>query len=134
MKIVLKKLNDSADALMRLFGNPTDVDSKIKYRASKIVGKIFEELKHLDQQKIDLAKKHGGKPEKNERGQEILRVPENKIGEYEKELEGLMEMEIEITGERMPFECYEASKNISMLDTYKIMDFIMEPKTEAKKK
>jgi len=135
MKVTLKKLNESHDALIRLFVRPMDIDAKIKYRASKIVGKIFEEIKSLENQKMDLVKKHDGKPEKGPRGEEILRVPENKMKAYTKELDELMSVEVDIDGQKMPFECVEAVKDMSMLDMHIISDFVEEPKEpETKKK
>ena len=89
-------------------------------------------MKHLDTSKRELVEKHGGKPEKGPQGREMLRVPDEKIKAYQKELDELLEIETTIEIQKIPFECIEAVKDMSLMDMSILNEFVEEPKEEKK--
>jgi len=93
MKTTLAEMKSLETSLSKIFDK--DVNIKIAYRLGKLLKRLSEEMKTLEENRIELVKKHGSTDEKTS---QVSVAPENTPAFY-KELGELMQIEIDI-----PFE------------------------------
>jgi len=127
MKILLKELSEVNQSLLKMLSKEMDV--KLAYRMRKISGKIVAELKHIENAISELRKKYGEK-EKNAEGKETgqITVPQKNMSDFEKEVEVLLALEVNLGAELIPYDCIEGMGKISPLDLANIEKFVEEPK------
>ena len=130
MKITLKEISDINQSLLRFLSK--EIDVKLAYRMRKISGRLVAEMKHIEKSISDIREKHGEKEKKD--GQETgdINIPLKNMAAFKKDVDDLLALEIDISGEKIPFECLESAGKISGLDMANIEKFIEEPKKEKK--
>lgn len=123
MKIKLKELN----RLQRTFSTilNKEIPVKLAYRMRKITGKLIAEYEQLEKENNALIKKYGTPVKDDKNGR--IQVPPEKMDVYRKEYETLLEVEVDLDGEKIPFECLEAMDKISPADLAFIEDFVEAP-------
>ncbi len=126
MKIKLKDLREKGEALQKVLGTPLDV--KLAYRIRKISGKIMNELTNVEKERIILIKKYGEKEEKTK----SYVVSKDKTDAFASEFDKLLDVEVDIGGEKIPFECLEGIK-LSGFEMAVLEDLIEEPKVDKPK-
>lgn len=109
-KMKLRELYDISGAITYLLSNIRD--AKASYWVNKMQGKVLSELKHINTVSEKLIKEKYGEKEKTPDGKETgrSRVPEDRVPEFNKELETLLDMEteIEIGTKKIPFKYIES--------------------------
>jgi len=126
MKIVLKELSQVNQSLLKILQK--EIDIKLAYRMRKISGKIVAELKHIEDSVAALRKKHGEKEVIDGKETGRLKVPQKNLEAFEKEVEELLALEVNLGAELIPYECLEGMGRISTLDLANIEKFVEEPK------
>ena len=125
MKILLKDLSAVQDSLVRMLRK--EIDVKLAYRMHKISGKIVSELKQVQNEIAELNKKYGEdeKIEGKATGRSL--IPEKSRKAFEKDVEALLSVEVDLGTELIPFECLEDMGKISPLDFANIEKFVAPP-------
>jgi len=128
MKIKLVELIEANKILTTIFNNP--LEFKLSYRLVKLNRKINEEIIDYEKARNDLViKKYGVKVEKGPG----YTVPKERIEEFAAELDPILDKEIELNIDLIPFELLEQSNiPIASNDILKIEKFIAEKKIEKK--
>ena len=128
MKILLKELSEVNQSLIKLLQKELDI--KLAYRMRKISGKIISELKHIENQIGVLRKKYGEKEKIDGKETGRIKVPEKNTEAFEKDVKTLLEVEVSLGAELIPYECLEGMGKISPLDLANVDRFIEEPKAK----
>lgn len=100
MKITLAEAKSLETSLAKIFDK--DVNIKVAYRLGKLLKKLSEEMKTLEESRVKLVQKHG---EENEETKQFS-VPPTKTQEFYKEFNELMQCEIEIDFDPIPLELF----------------------------
>jgi hypothetical protein len=128
MKILLKDLSQINQSLLKILQK--EIDIKLAYRMRKISGKIVAELKHIENEVGELRKKYGEKEKVDGKETGRIKVPEKNVKAFEEEVEKMLEVEVNLGAELIPYECLEGMGKISPLDLANIEKFIEEPKSK----
>ena len=101
MKITLAEVKSLESSLSKIFNK--DVNIKLAYRLGKLLKRLSEEMKMLEENRIKLVKKYGEEDEETKQ----LSVPPEKTQEFYNEFNELMQIEIETLqlfdkGQRLP--------------------------------
>ena len=126
MKIKLRDLSQVNQSLLKILQK--EIDIKLAYRMRKISGKIVAELKHIEDEVGELRKKYGEKEKVDGKETNRIKVPEKNIEAFEKEAEKLLDMEVDLGAQLIPYDCLEGMGKISPLDLAHIEKFVEEPK------
>ena len=126
MKILLKELSEVNQSLIKILQKEMDI--KLAYRMRKISGKIISELKHIEDEIGELRKKYGDKEKIDGKETGRIKVPEKNTEAFEKDVKTLLDVEVNLGAEIIPYECLEGMGKISPLDLANIEKFIEEPK------
>ena len=126
MKLKLKELSEVNQSLIKLLQKEMDV--KLAYRMRKISGKIVSELKHIETEVSELRKKYGEKEKIDGKETGRIKVPDKNQEAFEKDVNAMLEVEVNLGAELIPYECLEGMGKISPLDLANIEQFIEEPK------
>jgi hypothetical protein len=128
MKILLKDLSQVNQSLLKILQK--EIDIKLAYRMRKISGKIVAELKHIEDEVNELRKKYGDKEKVDGKETGRVTVPSKNIPDFEKEVNTLLGVTVDLGAELIPYECLEGMGKISPLDLANIEKFIEEPKAK----
>jgi hypothetical protein len=128
MKILLKDLSQVNQSLLKILQK--EIDIKLAYRMRKISGKIVAELKHIENEVNELRKKYGDKEMVDGKETGRVTVPQKSVAAFEKDVNTMLEVEVNLGAELIPYECLEGMGKISPLDLANIEKFIEEPKTK----
>jgi len=126
MKILLKDLSAVNQSLLKILQK--EIDVKLAYRMRKISGKIVSELKHIETEVGELRKKYGEKEKIDGKETGRIKVPDKNQEAFEKDVNAMLEVEVNLGAELIPYECLEGMGKISPLDLANIEQFIEEPK------
>ena len=126
MKILLKDLSQVNQSLLKILQK--EIDIKLAYRMRKISGKIVGELKHIEEEVNELRKKYGEKEKIDGKETNRITVPQKNVEAFEKDVNAMLEVEVNLGEELIPYECLEGMGKISPLDLANIEKFIEEPK------
>jgi len=126
MKILLKDLSAVNQSLLKILQK--EIDVKLAYRMRKISGKIVSELKHIETEVSELRKKYGEKEKIDGKETGRIKVPNKNQEAFEKDVNAMLEVEVNLGAELIPYECLEGMGKISPLDLANIEQFIEEPK------
>ena len=126
MKILLKDLSQVNQSLLKILQK--EIDIKLAYRMRKISGKIVGELKHIENEVNELRKKYGEKEKVDGKDTGRVKVPDKNQEAFEKDVNAMLEVEVNLGAELIPYECLEGMGKISPLDLANIEKFIEEPK------
>jgi hypothetical protein len=126
MLLKLKELSVVENTFAKLLNK--EVPVKIAYRMLKITGKLLSGYQLIRKYDLELVRKYGA-PVKDQAGRDTtaLQVPPEKMEVYRKEYETMLEKEIDIGAELIPFSCIEAMGAISPADMSAIRIFIEAP-------
>ena len=120
MKTSFKELNEVRPAILRILQSP--MDAKLAYRLSKIANKIDNQYKAIEKQRRELVNKYG------ERKEDAIRVPDNKMKEFEAELNSFLEKEFDLDIQLIPWEVVEqAGIKLAPMDIAVLEKFIGVP-------
>jgi len=126
MKILLKELSEVNQSLIKILQKEMDI--KLAYRMRKISGKIISELKHIENEIGEIRKKYGEKEKVDGKETNRLIVPQKNVEAFEKDINALLEVEVNLGAELIPYECLEGMGKISPMDLANIEKFLEEPK------
>ncbi len=98
MKITLAEVKSLESSLSKIFNK--DVNIKLAYRLGKLLKRLSEEMKMLEENRIKLVKKYGEEDEETKQ----LSVPPEKTQEFYNEFNELMQIEIDVDFEPVPLE------------------------------
>jgi len=126
MKILLKDLSAVNQSLLKILQKEIDFD--LTYRMRKITGKIVSELKQIETEVSELRKKYGEKEKIDGKETGRIKVPDKNQEAFEKDVNAMLEVEVNLGAELIPYECLEGMGKISPLDLANIEQFIEEPK------
>jgi hypothetical protein len=98
LKITLAEIKSLETSLGKMFNK--DVNIKIAYRLGKLLKKLSEEMKALEENRVKLVKKYGVEDEKTKQ----ISVPQDNAQDFHKEFNELMQVEIEVDFEPIPLE------------------------------
>lgn len=131
MKILLKELIDARQSFDKILG--VEIDVKLAYRIRRISNKIISEMKLYNEQKGELLQKYS---EKNKDGELVIssqvgnniqyKLKSAKIKEFDDKVKELLDIEIDLGVELIPWECLEGLK-ISGYDMGILEEFIEKP-------
>lgn len=120
MKIIIQKILNAEQALGRIFTE--QLPFPLAFKSRKLLKELDACVKIFKEANNDMVKKLGEElPDKT--GFKVK--PEN-MAEYKKEIQVLLDQEVEITAEKLPFELMSLLK-VSTSDCLIIEDFIAEP-------
>jgi len=131
MKIKLKDLAEINNAFNRILSK--EIPPKLSYRMVRITDKIIEAYKSIREMNDNLVRKHGNVV-KDKDGNDTARmqVPPEKMKVYTDEYEAILETEVDLGAQLIPFECLNAMLAISPADMSAIKDFIEPPATDVR--
>lgn len=89
MKIKLKKIYECGTALNSI--GQLDFEVKTAYWIGRNADILFREIQQIEKQRIALVKKYGIEDEKKR-----VKVPEEKVEDFKKELDSLLDTEIKV--------------------------------------
>jgi hypothetical protein len=125
MILKLRKLDEISATLNKILQK--DIDVKLAYRMRKITLKIMDEFKHVQDASRDLYKKYGEEaktPDGKPMGK--YTIPAKNKDAFEKDINALMDTEVDLGGEKIPFACLESMDKLSAVDIANL-DSIVEP-------
>lgn len=126
MKIKINEILKAKQSFEKVMAS--ELDFKLAYRCRKILKKVIKELENYNETRNELIKKHG-EPVKNKKGKVIegsFVVSKKNTKKFREEEKGLLEMEVELGADLIPYEALEGCK-ISPIDVVNIELFIAEP-------
>ena len=120
MKITLEKLFNIQQSLGKLLTQ--DLPVSVSFKLSRLAKKVKTEMDLLEENRVKLVKKYGGK-EKNENGEEVVRVSKKNMTKFSEELKTLLDVQVEIEVETVSISELGDLK-LSALDLANLDDFI----------
>jgi len=124
MKITLAEIKTLETSLSKIFEK--DLNIKIAYRLGQLLKRLSEEMKTLEEHRVELVKKHGTVDEETK---QVSVAPENTPAFY-KELGELMNIDIDIPFEAIPLADF-GDIELSAADVLKLSDKIIAVPEEA---
>lgn len=122
MKIKVGDFRNAFGSLQKLL--TIDLEFKLAYRLRKIAKKIIGEMQDLEEIRIELVKKYSVKDDKGN-----YNVPPERMEEFNKKYALMLNEEINIEIQRIPYELLEKSGvKFSAIDIKNIEPFMEEPK------
>jgi hypothetical protein len=112
----IKKIEGSLNKLVT-----KDIKIKLAYKIGKLLKVLNEELKSLENARINLVKKYG----KKEEGSEDVRVPIEKTEEFMLEFNGLMQEKITVDFEPIPYQEF-GDISLSVTDILSLDGYIIK--------
>ncbi|MBM3210603.1 hypothetical protein FJZ33_00165 [Candidatus Poribacteria bacterium] len=129
MKIKLRDLFGARDIFKKIFNEPMNV--KLSYRLSKISNKINSELMAIEKQRIALVEKYADFQTEEEKKKRAPKEVKEKLEDFIKEFDTLLETEEEIDIQPIPSDLLFASDiKLSSNELDIIKNFIQEEKDE----
>ena len=129
MKIILKELSEVNQSLIKLLSKEMDV--KLAYRMRKISGKLVAELKHIENEVAELRKKYGEKEKVDGKATGRISMPDKNKEAFEKDVDAILAIEVDIGTEKIPYDCLEGMGKISPLDLANIEKFVEDQPKKA---
>lgn len=126
MKIKLQQLWDVQQGSLSALASAKQINAKAAYRISKIIKKLSDEIKDLNDSRNNLIKKYGEEKEGS------VVVSKDKTKEFIEEFNDLLKTEIEVSIEKLPFECVE-SIQLTPIDFINLDWLIEEPSQQPEK-
>lgn len=129
MRVKLKDLAEAEGAFHQILNK--EIPPKLSYRMARITDKILGAFKYIGKMNHDLVKKYGDAV-KDKDGNDTSRwqVPPAKMKVYTDAYEAMLETEVDLGAQLIPFECLNAMSGISPAAMSAIKDFIEAPPTE----
>lgn len=125
MKVVIKNLHAMQQTVAKL--SNMEQNAKLSYRLARILSKIHSALNDFEDKRRDLVDQYGVLDEKTNRKQ----VPPDKMKDFEKDFEKLIEDPTELEIQQIPFDLI-AGMNVSAHDLIVLEDLVEGPKEVAK--
>jgi hypothetical protein len=128
MKIMLKELREAQGSLVKVLG--VDLEFKLSYRLRRIADKVMSEMKQFEKFRNEMVEKYGEKDKVS--GQTT--VKKDKMEFFNKEIEKVLEEEVDLGIQLIPFDLIEKSGiKLSAIDQVLLERFMTEEKTEKKR-
>jgi hypothetical protein len=99
MKTTYRELKDAQQSFSRIIDAPIDV--KLSYRIHKQAAKVKDAQKAIEKGRRDLIEKYGEKKDN------MLSVPEEKLKEYNEELDKFLDAEFDFDIQLIPWDVLE---------------------------
>jgi len=99
MKTTYRELKDAQQSFSRIIDVPIDV--KLSYRIHKQAAKVKDAQKAIEKGRRDLIEKYGEKKDN------MLSVPEEKLKEYNEELDKFLDAEFDFDIQLIPWDVVE---------------------------
>ena len=125
MKIKVADFRAAFEPLKRLL--QVEMEFKLMYRLNKITKKVIREMEEQEELRVKLIKKYGFINDKNQ-----YEVAKDKVEEFTKEWVSILNDEIELDIQKIPYELLEKSNiKVSAAEMCYLELFIDEPKEKT---
>jgi hypothetical protein len=119
MEIRLAEIKKIETSLSKLATK--DIKINIAYKIGKLLKVLNQELKNLEESRINLVKKYGKKDE----GGEDIRVPVERTEEFMLEFNGLMQEKVSVDFEPIPYQEF-GDISLSVTDILSLDGYILK--------
>lgn len=122
IRVSLKQIFEAEKTLRRILTTP--VEAKVAYRMNKVADALLRKFREIEKQRIALVDIYGA-----DDGKGGVNVPAEKIKEFTAAFEKVLEKEIDMEVQPIPFSCI-TKISLSGADLVYIQPFIDEPTDE----
>lgn len=102
MKFTIAQLSVASKAVISL--SKTDMPIAVAFKLNRFLTKVAPDLEQAEKQRVELLNKFG-KPKEGE--PDTFVIPDDKVTDFQSELDKLMSIEVDVDFEKIPFSAFE---------------------------